>query len=444
MPRPAGAPAPLSSRPPETGREWPPPQTVREEEAAPTVAEEPVFRLPDDALSVTAPGLVYEAPAEGTLPLPRPTSRPPPLPPPSGVPPAPPSTDPLLGRSGASRVPPGAPNTDPLLARSASNRIPPAPPSSAPADRPSARPGPGSLPPPGPRGSTPPTFGVVAFLGTGSMGLPMAANIARRGFSLHVWNRTRERAASLSPLGAKVKSSPAECVEGARLVITMLTDERGLTDVLTSSTGALHKLAPDALVVDMSTIGQAAAVRVAQLVRDAGARFIDAPVTGSPGAAERGELVALVGGKLNEITRAQPVLLSMCRRILHAGDVGSGQALRVLLAGLAADQLVALTSTLALGEKLGLPRRTILEAFAASPYAAPAFAMRKEKLLAKDFSVETTLETHLRDARLFAELQQEAGLPLAVSRETLRTLEKAVEEGLGADDAFALEKYFKL
>ncbi len=276
------------------------------------------------------------------------------------------------------------------------------------------------------------------------MGTPMAMNVARRGFSLQVWNRTRERANGLVTLGAKLKLSPRECVEGARVVVTMVADERALMEVMTGPNGVLAGLQRDAVVVDMSTIGRAAAIRVAEIVKEAGGRFIDAPVSGSPGPAENGELVALVGGKLNDITRAQPVLQAMCKRILHAGDVGQGQALKVLLNGVGIQQLVALTSMIALGEKLGLARRTLLEAFTAGPFATPTYLSKKEKLLAKDFSPEHTLDMALKDTRLNVDLQQEAGLPLPVHREVQRTLEKAVEEGLGAEDAFALEKYFKL
>jgi 3-hydroxyisobutyrate dehydrogenase-like beta-hydroxyacid dehydrogenase len=276
------------------------------------------------------------------------------------------------------------------------------------------------------------------------MGMPMAMNVARRGFPLHVWNRTRDQAGQLTTLGAKVKVSPRECVEGARVIVTMLADEKALMDVLDGPNGILVGIERDAVLVEMSTIGRAAALRVAQMVKDAGARFIDAPVSGSPGPSESSELVALVGGKLNDITRAQPVLNAMCKRILHAGDVGQGQALKVLLSGVAVQQLAALTSMVALGEKIGLPRRILLEAFTTGTVATPAYAAKKDKLLSKDFTPEQTLEGALKDARLNVELQQEAGLPIAVHREVVRTLEKAMEEGLGAEDQFALEKYFKL
>jgi len=300
-----------------------------------------------------------------------------------------------------------------------------------------------SIPPPPSRTSSS-GVGTVAFLGLGGMGAPMAMNVARRGFALQVWNRTRERAAGLTTLGAKLKMSPRECVEGARIVVTMVADERALTDLLAGPNGVLAGLEKDAVLVDMSTIGRAAALRVAQDVRAVGARFIDAPVSGSPGPAESGELVALVGGKLNDITRAQPVLMAMCKRLLHAGDVGQGQALKVLMNGIALQQAVALASMIALGEKAGVPRRTLLEAFTTGAVATPTYTAKREKLLGKDFTPDMTLEMALKDARLNVELQKEVGLPIAVHHEIVRTLEKAVEEGLGPEDAYAIEKYFKL
>ena len=161
----------------------------------------------------------------------------------------------------------------------------------------------------------------------------MAANIARKGFPLSVWNRSHERAAALVTLGAKPKSTPRECVQGARVIVTMLSDEKALFEVLLGDDGVLAGADKDAVIVDMSTVGRAAALKAAQLAKDGGLRFVDAPVSGSTGPAEKGELVALVGGRLNDVTRAQPVILAMCKRIIHAGDVGQGQALKVSSTG---------------------------------------------------------------------------------------------------------------
>lgn len=275
------------------------------------------------------------------------------------------------------------------------------------------------------------------------MGAPMAANIARKGFPLSVWNRSHERASALVTLGAKPRSTPRECVQGARVIVTMLSDEKALFDVLLGDDGVLVGAEKDAVIVDMSTVGRAAALKAAHLAKDAGLRFVDAPVSGSTGPAEKGELVALVGGRLNDLTRAQPVILAMCKRIIHAGDVGQGQALKVVVNGIGAHHLVAFTSMLVLGERAGIARRTLVEAFTTGAFASPSYIGKKEKVMAKDFSPQFSLDLTLKDMRLNAELQQEVGLPLPVHREINRAIEKAVEDGLGEEDLFALEKYYR-
>ncbi|WP_394843289.1 NAD(P)-dependent oxidoreductase [Pendulispora brunnea] len=283
----------------------------------------------------------------------------------------------------------------------------------------------------------------MAFLGLGAMGAPMAANVARKGFALQVWNRHHERAQSLTALGAKVKSSPAECARGARVIVTMVRDESVLLQLLSRPDGILAGMDKDAVIVDMSTIGRAGALKAAAIIKEAGGRFVDSPVGGTVGPAERGELVAFAGGRLNDVSRAQPVLLAMCKRIIHAGDVGQGQALKVLVNGLGVHHLIAYTSMLALGERAGLTRRTIVEAFSIGAFASPQYVGKKEKMLAKDYSPEFSLDLMLKDALLNVDLQQEAGLPLPVLREALRAIENAIEEGLGEEDLFALEKYYR-
>lgn len=275
------------------------------------------------------------------------------------------------------------------------------------------------------------------------MGVPMASSVLKKGFPLQVWNRTHEKTSALLDIGAKQKSSPKDCVVGAKVVITMLSDENALFDVLCRNEGVLDGLEPDAVVVDMSTVGRAAALKASEFVKQRNGRFIDAPVSGSIGPALSGDLVALVGGKLNDIAKAQPVILAMCKRILHAGEVGQGQALKVILNGIGAHHLAAFVSMLALGERAGIARRVLVDAFTSGAFASPSYIGKKEKVLSKDYQPEFALALALKDSKLNIELQQEVGLPLPVQREIHRALEKAVDEGLGEEDLFALEKYYK-
>jgi 3-hydroxyisobutyrate dehydrogenase-like beta-hydroxyacid dehydrogenase len=282
----------------------------------------------------------------------------------------------------------------------------------------------------------------VAFLGLGAMGTPMAARLARAGFGLTVWNRSAERTARLAKLGAAVAASPAEAVRGASVVILMLSDARALGAVLGGERGVLAGLEPGALVIEMSTAGRAAARAAAKRVARAKGRFVDAPVSGTVGPAERGELLAMAGGAARDVKDAERVLSSMCRRVIHAGGVGQGQALKVLLNGIGAHHFVAFTSMLVLGERAGLAREVLVDAFTSGAFASPSYLGKRAKVLAHDYTPEFSLALTLKDAALNIELQDEVGLELEVVRAIARTIAKAVRSGLGDEDLYAIEKWF--
>jgi 3-hydroxyisobutyrate dehydrogenase-like beta-hydroxyacid dehydrogenase len=280
----------------------------------------------------------------------------------------------------------------------------------------------------------------VAFLGLGRMGTPMARRVAA-AFPLAVWNRTRPRAEALQDV-ASVARTPRVCAKGAGVVITCMADGRALEALFAGEEGLLEGLEPNAVLVDMSTIGRAAAREAERAALSRGARFVDAPVSGSIGIAEAGELVALVGGADPDVEVALPVLRAMCGRIVRAGGVGQGQALKVVLNGVGSHHLVAFASMLALGERAGLSREALVEAFTSGAFATPSYVSKRPKVLARDFTPEFALALALKDVALNVALQEEVGLRLPVQREIARELAQAVAEGLGEEDLFAIEKYF--
>jgi 3-hydroxyisobutyrate dehydrogenase len=286
------------------------------------------------------------------------------------------------------------------------------------------------------------TGGTVAFAGLGTMGCPMARRVAAT-FPLTVWNRTRARAEAMSGVAARIAATPYDAARGARVVVTCVADAKALQDLMAGETGLLAGLDPGAVVVDMSTIGRAAAREAARAVEAAGGSFVDAPVSGSVGPATRGELLALVGGSDADVARATPVLQTMCSRILRAGGVGQGQALKVVLNGLGTYHFVAFASMLALGERAGLTREALLDAFTSGAFATPSYVAKRDRVLARDYGKpDFTLALALKDGALNVALQQEVGLPLPVQREMAREVAQAIGEGLGEDDLYGLERHF--
>lgn len=308
----------------------------------------------------------------------------------------------------------------------------------------------GAPPPSLPRATaaTPtPTYGTVAFLGLGGMGRPMAARLLECGVSVRVWNRTRGPEKALARLGATPASTPRECAEGADVVITMLSDAEALASVLEGSDGVLATFAkerrrPRPVLVDMSTIGRKAAIAAGRRAEAHGARFVDAPVSGSVRPAGKGELLALVGGAVRSVERVRPVLSLLCRKVIHAGGIGQGQTLKVVLNGVGAHHLVAFTSMLSLGERSGLARDILLDAFTNGAFASPSYVGKRDKVLARDFTPDFSLALALKDCALNRDLQEELGVELPVHRAIIRDIESGVKEGLGEADFFALEKHY--
>jgi 3-hydroxyisobutyrate dehydrogenase-like beta-hydroxyacid dehydrogenase len=276
----------------------------------------------------------------------------------------------------------------------------------------------------------------VAFVGLGTMGLPMARNVAKT-FDVVAWNRTPKPSS-----GLVCAATPADCAAGARFVVSVLRDAATLRDVLERPDGVLASLAAGAIVIDMATTGRRGALAAAEAVRACGGRFVDCPVSGTVAPAERGALVGMVGALSDDLRDVEPVLRTMCARLIHAGDVGQGQALKVVLNGVGSHHFVAFASMLALGERAGLARDAIVDAFTSGAFASPSYVGKRARVLARDYSPEFALSLAKKDVGLVVELEEEVGLPLPVLRALAAEIEGGVGDGLGDDDLFGIERRF--
>lgn len=275
----------------------------------------------------------------------------------------------------------------------------------------------------------------VGFLGLGAMGTPMAKRLCSI-FPVSVYNRNPDRARPFVSLGATVAKTARECVQNADVVVAMLSDARATAEVLASIGDGLKK---DSVFVDMSTSGRRAARAFAERVP----AFVDAPVSGTVGPAERGELLAFAGGAPEHVEKIRPVLERMCHRILHVGGVGQGQAMKVALNGIGAHHLIAFTSMLALAERAGIAREIAVEAFTQGAFATPSYIGKKAKVLARDWTPQFSLDLTKKDLELNLELQDDVGLVLPVTREIEKAIERGINTGLGDKDLFALEEIFE-
>lgn len=224
---------------------------------------------------------------------------------------------------------------------------------------------------------TGPDVTTVAFVGLGRMGAPMATNVAAAGYTVHVYNRTRAVADDLAKHTAvTVADTPRAAAAAADVVITMLADESALLAVYAQPEGLLAGWSPGKVAVDMGTTGPPGTAQLADLVGSHGGIVIDAPVSGSTAAAQSQTLTIMVGGPVGPVERIRPVLAAMGSSIYHLGDTGAGSVMKLAVNAVIYGIGQAVSESLVLAERAGIPRQTAYEVFCNSAVAAPMVKYR--------------------------------------------------------------------
>ncbi len=271
----------------------------------------------------------------------------------------------------------------------------------------------------------------VGFIGLGRMGTPMARRVAEAGFSLTVWNRTDERCAPLSSVGAAVAESPKALAERCDVVVTMVADADALRGILQGDEGLLAGLRPDSIVVDTSTIGPTAAIELAQAVSERGAHWIDAPVSGSTALAEKGELALMIGGEAAAIERAGPVLDVLSAKRFHLGGAGAGAAMKLAVNSAIAVLNEAIAEGLVLAERTGIDREAAYDVFAGGALAAPYVLYKRDAFLRpEETPVAFTVSLMRKDLELALRLAEDVGVEMRATRAADEMLARACEDEL--------------
>jgi 3-hydroxyisobutyrate dehydrogenase/2-hydroxy-3-oxopropionate reductase len=248
----------------------------------------------------------------------------------------------------------------------------------------------------------------VAFLGLGIMGRSMAANLVKAGNEVTVWNRT----ASKSVDGAKTASSPKEAAANAEVVWICVSDTAAVEQVLFGKDGALESLHSGMTVVDSSTILPEASERFAARVRERGADFVDAPVTGSKIAAEGGTLIFMTGGKDETIQKLDPLFKAMGKTVLRIGDNGKGLAAKLAMNLMIALIYEGFAEALTLATKLGVDQQALFSLIQSSMVRSGVVDYKMPFVEKRDFSPNFPLRLMHKDIRLMLEAAQETGVAL--------------------------------
>jgi 3-hydroxyisobutyrate dehydrogenase len=276
----------------------------------------------------------------------------------------------------------------------------------------------------------------VAVLGTGIMGSAMARNLIAAGFPTTVWDRSEEATAPLGKAGAQVAPAAPEAVRDARVVITMLPTASVVTSVMFGG-GAVGALAEGAVWAQMGTIGVTPvteiASRLSQLRPDV--MFVDAPVSGSKGPAETGELLILASGPQEAEPTLRPAFSAIGRKTVWLGGAGQGSRMKLAVNAYLSTLIEGVAEALELAKRLGIDPATFGEAIEGGPLDAPLADAKLHKMERGDYAPEFPLEWALKDVDLAIAA---AGLnppPLLVALS--RQWHAAVDAGHGREDVAA-------
>jgi 3-hydroxyisobutyrate dehydrogenase len=280
----------------------------------------------------------------------------------------------------------------------------------------------------------------IGFAGLGTMGQAMAANLARAGFPLTVWNRSPGRARRVVELGAGEVATPAALATASDVVVICVRDTPDVEHILFGPDGVAQGAAKGQLVIDCSTISPSATRVFAERLAKAGVRFVDAPVSGGSEGAQQGTLAIMVGGEVRDVARARPILEAMGTTITHMGRVGAGQATKAVNQVILAGTYLAVAEGIVLAMRAGLDPAAVVRALSGGAAQSWVLANRSERMIRNEYPIGFKLALHRKDLGIALELAESVGAALPVAGIAAQIENALIAAGHGEEDNSALAR----
>ncbi|MCA1703655.1 MAG: NAD(P)-dependent oxidoreductase [Actinobacteria bacterium] len=278
----------------------------------------------------------------------------------------------------------------------------------------------------------------VGFIGLGSMGEPMALNLAKAKTPLLVWNRTPAKARSLEAAGAAIVANAADVFAQTDVIILMLVDGAAMDAVLGRGTPAFGERVKDRTIVHMGTTSPAYSRRLETDVGAAGGSYVEAPVSGSRKPAEAGHLVAMLAGEERAVEAVRPLLGPMCHQTIVCGAVPNALLMKLSVNLFLITLVTGLAEAVHFAGRQGLDLDLLVAALNAGPMASDVSRVKALKLVGRDFAVQASIANVLESNRLIADAAREAGVASPLLDVCHALYGETLELGLGEVDMVAV------
>lgn len=283
----------------------------------------------------------------------------------------------------------------------------------------------------------------VGLIGLGRMGSAIFRRLKDHGFEIAGWDRNEQAVQTLAGEGLRAPGSPRAVAVEAEILVSIITEDTGVRELFLGDEGFFSADIAGKLFIEMSTLKPATHRELAPLVKNKGARLIDAPVMGSIPTAQEGKLLVLAGGEAADVDRAKAVLECLARRVVHLGPAGSGCAMKLAVNLTMALYLQALAEGIALAEAEGLALDRILEIFAEAPTASPFLKNKTGDLKGEPSDITLDIRTLRKDIMSAIATGAAGGVGMPAAAGTVTSLSAAVAGGWGEKDLAELPRYFR-
>jgi 3-hydroxyisobutyrate dehydrogenase-like beta-hydroxyacid dehydrogenase len=271
----------------------------------------------------------------------------------------------------------------------------------------------------------------IGFIGLGLMGREMSRRLLDGGYSLTVWNRTKEKAEPLLKAGVNWADSPKAVAQASEVVITMVTDSAAVEGVVCGRNGVLEGAHPGLILIDMSSIAPEMSRSIATRAKEKGVIMLDAPVTGNPKVAAEGKLGIMVGGPEETFAACRPIFEKMGVKIIHVGENGKGTTLKLINNLIMGIAIQAVAEALVLAQKAGIDPIKVMEITSVGGARTGAMETRGLRMIKHEFAPGFSLNNMYKDLSTAIKLADEVGAVLPTGSITREIVKAAKNRGKG-------------
>ena len=283
----------------------------------------------------------------------------------------------------------------------------------------------------------------IGLVGLGRMGAAIAQRLGERGCEVIAWDRSEKAREAQRKRGLRVVEGPRAAASAADVVLSIITEDKGVRQIFTGPDGFLSGEVAGKLFIEMSTLQPATHRELAPLVKAKGASLVDSPVMGSIPTVREGKLLALLGGEPADVERARQVLEHLARRVVHIGPNGAGCAMKLAVNLGMAVYLQSLAEAMSLGQSEGLTLEQMLDIFAEAPTASPWLKGKVGVLKGEPSDITLDIRTMRKDVMSAIATGARNGVAMPATSGTLASLSAAVAGGWGDKDLAEVPRYFR-